>query len=335
VGTLWSLGVVALGEARAGHYAAAETLFQERIALGQEVGAMELAALGYAHLSYHVYFVQGNFSQALTAAEQALKIATERHYSDPAGWALVTLGLLASMEDRYQDGNALCQQGASAGFLADIADYAAWGSSIAACGLGDYDTAIGLFPAALKYGAKTRGLVGIVMCLPVAALIFAHQGDTVRATELLALAFAHPIRASGWMEKWRLLMRLRADIENALGSEEYHAAWERGKLLDAEAVAAELQEKFRKKGASVHEKWHQPRLQGTENGTATYGLSELTEREREVLELIAQGMTNLQIANELVLSPKTVRNHITNIFSKLQVARRAQAIIRARDAGFG
>jgi DNA-binding NarL/FixJ family response regulator len=62
---------------------------------------------------------------------------------------------------------------------------------------------------------------------------------------------------------------------------------------------------------------------------------ELTEREREVLNLIAQGLNNTEIANRLVLSPKTVRNHISNIFDKLQVADRAQAIIKARDAGLG
>jgi DNA-binding NarL/FixJ family response regulator len=62
---------------------------------------------------------------------------------------------------------------------------------------------------------------------------------------------------------------------------------------------------------------------------------DLTEREREVLRLIAQGLTNSAIAEQLVLSPKTVRNYITEIFSKLQVADRAQAIVRARDAGLG
>lgn len=60
---------------------------------------------------------------------------------------------------------------------------------------------------------------------------------------------------------------------------------------------------------------------------------ELTEREHEVLKLIAQGHKNAEIAAQLVLSPKTVRNHITNILSKLQVADRAEAIIRAREAG--
>jgi len=62
---------------------------------------------------------------------------------------------------------------------------------------------------------------------------------------------------------------------------------------------------------------------------------ELSEREREVLQLIAQGRNNSEIADVLVISPKTVRNHITSIFSKLQVADRAQAIIRARSAGLG
>jgi len=62
---------------------------------------------------------------------------------------------------------------------------------------------------------------------------------------------------------------------------------------------------------------------------------ELTEREREILDLIAQGRNNAEIADRLVLSPKTVRNHVSNIFSKLQVADRAQAIVRAREAGLG
>jgi len=60
---------------------------------------------------------------------------------------------------------------------------------------------------------------------------------------------------------------------------------------------------------------------------------ELSEREREILTLIAQGSTNADIAARLVLSPKTVRNNVSNIFSKLQVADRAQAIVRARAAG--
>jgi DNA-binding NarL/FixJ family response regulator len=64
-------------------------------------------------------------------------------------------------------------------------------------------------------------------------------------------------------------------------------------------------------------------------------LPELTPREREILDLIAQGHTNAKIAARLFVSPNTVRNHISHIFAKLQVVDRAQAIIRAREAGLG
>jgi DNA-binding CsgD family transcriptional regulator len=64
-------------------------------------------------------------------------------------------------------------------------------------------------------------------------------------------------------------------------------------------------------------------------------IAELTDREHEVLDLIALGFSNSQIAEELVISPKTVSNHISNIFKKLQVADRAQAIVLAKDAGLG
>ena len=68
---------------------------------------------------------------------------------------------------------------------------------------------------------------------------------------------------------------------------------------------------------------------------ADLAFPELTDREREILHLIAQGHSNSEIAERLLLRTKTVQNHVSNIFSKLQVADRAQAIVRARDAGLG
>lgn len=62
---------------------------------------------------------------------------------------------------------------------------------------------------------------------------------------------------------------------------------------------------------------------------------QLTAREGEVLDLVAAGRSNGQIAAVLYLSPKTVRNNVSNVLAKLQVADRAAAIVRARDAGLG
>ena len=67
----------------------------------------------------------------------------------------------------------------------------------------------------------------------------------------------------------------------------------------------------------------------------TVTFPQLTDREHEILDMVAQGQPNITIANRLRISDKTVRNHVSNIFAKLAVADRAAAIARARDAGMG
>ncbi len=74
-------------------------------------------------------------------------------------------------------------------------------------------------------------------------------------------------------------------------------------------------------------------FRGVRTKPTTDAFPQLTERERVILGRIAEGLENAQIARELGLSVKTVRNHTSNIFAKLQVAHRAQAIILAREAG--
>lgn len=73
----------------------------------------------------------------------------------------------------------------------------------------------------------------------------------------------------------------------------------------------------------------------TARGPSRDAFPQLTTREQEVLELLAAGRSNSQIAQLLFLSPKTVRNNVSNIFAKLHVADRAEAIVRAREAGWG
>jgi DNA-binding NarL/FixJ family response regulator len=68
---------------------------------------------------------------------------------------------------------------------------------------------------------------------------------------------------------------------------------------------------------------------------AAHVFPELTERERELLDLVAAGIGNHEIARRLVLSEKTVRNHVSTIFNKLHVHDRAAAVAKARDAGLG
>jgi DNA-binding NarL/FixJ family response regulator len=71
----------------------------------------------------------------------------------------------------------------------------------------------------------------------------------------------------------------------------------------------------------------------TAGAAAPRAFPDLTDRERQVLELLAHGLTNSEIASDLGISLKTVRNNVSNIFTKLQVSGRAQAVVKARDAG--
>jgi len=75
--------------------------------------------------------------------------------------------------------------------------------------------------------------------------------------------------------------------------------------------------------------------EGLTDGATGAPFTDLTPRERDVLELIARGLDNLQIAAHLNISEKTVRNSITPIFDKLGVENRAQAIVKARESGMG
>lgn len=109
-------------------------------------------------------------------------------------------------------------------------------------------------------------------------------------------------------------------LKGAEGEETLRAirAVARGEMILSEPIAERVQQFF--------------------SGTPEQALSnfpELTPREQEVLSLIAKGLTNNAIASRLGLSPKTVRNQVSEIYSKLGVSDRAEAIVRAREAGLG
>ena len=96
-----------------------------------------------------------------------------------------------------------------------------------------------------------------------------------------------------------------------------------GEALFGPKIAARLTSFFQNSGGMAHRNEIAPPF------------PDLTDREREVLELIAAGENNQEIARKLHISVKTVSNHISSIFNKLQVSDRAQAIVKARSAGSG
>src|SRR5690606_36298514 len=236
------------------------------------------------------------------------------------GWALPTLGLLACMNADYSEGKRLCLEAVSiAKIYAYIGKLAAWGLAIASCGLEDYEEARTHLSAAFQYLTNIQGLVGELAILPVAALICAHEKQPVRAVELLALAFTHPVSASSWMKQWPLLDRLQMEMEHILGCKEFSAAYERGKHLKLHEVITDLRTQFFTTDTLAHKHTNHPFA------------DPLSTREVEVLALIADGLTNREIADQLFVGVSTVKKHIQHIYTKLDTKNRTSAVMRARE----
>jgi ATP/maltotriose-dependent transcriptional regulator MalT len=155
--------------------------------------------------------------------------------------------------------------------------------------------------------------------LSLAAIILANEGNLVRAAELLGLAFTHPVGVSRWMEQWELLSRLQTYLEQALGREDYLAAWERGSRLDLEQTGTQVFKELPSELNRPVSQAKQPLIEPISN------------RELEVLLLIGAGLTNHEIAEQLFISVSTVKKHINHIYGKLGVKNRTSAVASARE----
>jgi DNA-binding CsgD family transcriptional regulator len=149
-----------------------------------------------------------------------------------------------------------------------------------------------------------------------------HEGRYESAAELLGLAFSQTPDANGWLKKWPLLIALRIDLETRLGGSAYSAAWARGEAFDLEPTISSIVQAVQR-GAVA------PQADADDALAANQALPEpLTERELEVLNLLAEGLSNRDIAGRLFLSVDTIKVHTRNIYSKLGVNSRTQAVMR-------
>jgi predicted ATPase/DNA-binding CsgD family transcriptional regulator len=318
VGIGWSLLIPAIHEGRQGNFAEAERHWLEVVELGEQIGNPALIANGYGQLSLRVCFLQGDLAQARAAADESIRIGTSTGITSAINYALITRSLLASMSERYAESKNLAQKEIVVTCV-DVDRLAAWSAALAECGSGNYEAARAQLAVAFQYLTHVQGTVGKIATLPVAAIIAFQEENPVYAVELLALAFTHPVRASGWMEQWPLLDRLQTDLELTLGPETYSEVWERGTQLNLDTVIAEIETQLFDEDQSA-----------VARANRAYS-DPLSSREIEVLELVADGLTNREIAERLFIGLSTVKKHINHIYAKLNVKNRTSAIARARD----
>ncbi|MBX3065957.1 MAG: AAA family ATPase [Anaerolineae bacterium] len=169
----------------------------------------------------------------------------------------------------------------------------------------------------------------INLLTPAAILLLIAAGNLRAAVQLIARLSTLPdapfIPIMTWFEKWKLMQHLQADLDRALGTEAYADAWERGKALDLQRDVKPLVSDYAR--LIAHKDEATPAAL-----TPNQALPDpLTNRELEVLHLIAAGLSNHDIAKQLILSVGTVKWYVNAILSKMNVSSRTQAVHRARE----
>ena len=267
----------------------------------------------------------GRFDEARRRAEATYRLAREYDFDEALRYVYLLKALVAGIEDEDYDAalsyiaesNNLTERG-----LFRHHDKAIFlGLAIGACGKGDFDTLRETYPSMFWAQYDNPGVATVL--LATEAVARTSEGRYESAVELLGLAFIQVAEAGGWLKKWPLLTALRLDLEIKLGNKAYSAAWKRGETFALEPTIDGIVQAARHAPTTS-----QPDTDGTL--AANQSLPEpLTEREREVLHLLAEGLSNREIAERLFLSVDTVKVHTRNIYSKLGVNSRTQAIQRS------
>jgi len=315
----WSVGSLSYFSFLLGRINEMKQLNAEALDIVAEVGDLPWYRLNQ-RAKASVAFLAGDFDLAREALQAQSPVFDEQTFNVFRNFSNAFESLLASMRGDYREAREISQES----LLYQHPILVQWvhlSLAAAACGLGEYEQAEQAFHDALMNPISRWPTVRWIS-LPVAAILAAHTNQPEWAVELLGLASAGPREIMSWVEKWPLLNEIRQQLKAQLGAEAFQNAWEHGKTLQLDAVGRILVEQ-RQPGVNHA----QPSASETANQSL---IDPLSERELDVLRLIAAGYSNQDIADHLVISVTTVKKHVNHIFGKLGVESRTQAIAHAQ-----
>lgn len=304
-------------------------LFEEGLAIARELGnrwdiAAFLGDLGIA--------AQALGDQESARSLYAESLALRRELKDKRGIAmmLVNIGELARSEGDYDAARSLYEEGLV--IARELGDK--WGVGMVLHNLGhvayhrhQYEQALDLFTESLTIFYEMRNKRDIAYCLAALAGVFGAQRQPERAAMLFSAAQALSNTISSHLDPADLLEYERnVDlVQSQINLEAWKRAWDKGQSMTLdEAVACALE----KTPAA-----QQPISAGPTTTPLGEYPSGLTEREVDVLQLVATGMPDTEVAEELGISPRTVHRHLSSIYNKLGVSTRTAAARAASELG--
>jgi predicted ATPase/DNA-binding CsgD family transcriptional regulator len=303
-----------------------ERYAEELMEISRRVGR-DPHAEAYAHTGFGlVATARGDFEAATEHLEAALPLLQESGEEDMAAQAHTWLGTVLLLQGdhegarrRFEEGLAL---GRSIGDRLSVCNALFNLAQLALAG-GDYDTASHRFVEGIAPSEELGDRGNVAYILEGLGIVAGARGEAGRAARLLgaseALISAIGLRGHTYYQPYRSLYESTAAVvRSRLDKEGFEEAQAEGRAMDFERAVeyALSQEEQAPPTASVPE----------------YPAG-LTRREAEVLRLVAQGMTNAQVAQELYLSPRTVNGHLNYIYRKLEVTSRSAAVRFAVEHG--
>jgi predicted ATPase/DNA-binding NarL/FixJ family response regulator len=306
-----------------GDLPAARRYVQRAYALTQETENRWMMAYILSDMG-HVARVAKDLVQAQQYYQASYAIKQELRDPEGMAMALAAMGRIASLQK--EDDQAFDLYAQSLRIYQEIDDRGAQARSLA--GLGCAGLALGRYEQARQYLARGLDIAAEIQFMPALLCILMAVGKYYRLTErvargreLLALVVHHPATDH----------ELRAEVQHLLAEEpDKPVGWPATNELDG--VVTRLRAELALPGdAEAPATAMQPRTIRGQAIHSTELVEQLTAREQEILQLIATGLTNQQIADELILSAGTVKWYTAQIYGKLSVSSRTQALARARE----